>query len=567
MAASQHKQKILIVGGVACGPKAAARARRRDPAAEITIFERGRHISYAGCGLPYYLAGAVKIMDGLMTTASGDLRDPEFFHAVKDVTVRTGALVEAIAPDQKQIRVKDLAAGQTEICPYDQLVLATGASAVSPPIPGINLKQIFTLRRPEDAEGLLKLIEAGAADKVTIVGAGRIGLEVADAFGAQGVETTIVEMTNGVLPGMVDREVAEMVAQTLREEKVILRLGERVREFQGDAEGKVCKVITDQGEIAADAVLVAIGVKPNVELAQAAGLRLGATGAIAVDEFMRTSDPHILAGGDCVETVHLISDRKVYAPLGSTANRQGRVIGDNLTGGREKFAGIVGTAVLRSLGLNLARTGITEAEAKALGFQPVVGIAPSVDRSHFMAGGRPILVKVIADALSGRLLGAQVVGPGDVVRRVDVLATALHFGATVDDVAALDLCYAPPFATAIEAVAHAANIVRNKRARLAQGLGPRQARELMATGEAVVWLDLRNPKEIENLKFGNHGVVRIPLAELRGRSRELPKDQEIVCVCQIGVRAYEACRILQGQGFPRVKFLEGGVSLWSRTGA
>jgi len=563
----QHQQKILIVGGVACGPKAAARARRRDPAAEITIFERGRHISYAGCGLPYYLAGAVKILDGLMTTSSGDLRDPEYFQAVKNVTVRTGALVEAVVPDQKQIRVKNLGSGQTETCSYDQLVLATGASAVAPPIPGIALKQIFTLRRPEDAEGLLKLIEAGGAERVTIVGGGRIGLEVADAFAAQAVETTIVEMTDGVLPGMVDREVAELVAKTLREEKVILRLGERVREFQGDAGGKVRKVITDRGEIEADAVLVAIGVKPNVELARAAGLRLGETGAIAVDEFMRTSDPHIFAGGDCVETVHLISEKKVYAPLGSTANRQGRVIGDNLTGGREKFAGIVGTSVLRSMGLNLARTGITETEARALGFQPVVGIAPSVDRSHYMAGGRPILVKILADALSGRVLGAQVVGPGDVVRRADIIATALHFGATVDDIAALDLCYAPPFATAIEAVAHAANIVRNKRARLAQGVSPHQAREMMAKGEAVAWLDLRNPREIENLKFGGSGVIKIPLAELRKRSHELPKEKEIVCVCQIGVRAYEACRILQGQGFPRVKFLEGGVSLWSRVGA
>ena len=563
----QVKQKILIVGGVACGPKAAARARRRDPAAEITIFERGRHISYAGCGLPYYLAGAVKILDGLMTTSSGDLRDPEYFHAVKDVTVRTGTLVEAIEPDKKQIRVKNLATGETETCPYDQLVLATGASAVAPPIPGINLKQVFFLRRPEDAEGLLKLIEAGGAEKVTIVGGGRIGLEVADAFGAQAVETTIVEMTDGVLPGMVDREVAELVARTLREEKVILRLGERVLEFQGDAEGKVRKVVTDRGEIEADAVLVAIGVKPNVELARAAGLRLGETGAIAVDEFMRTSDPNIFAGGDCVECRHRISGKKVYAPLGSTANRQGRVIGDNLTGGRERFAGIVGTAVLRSLGLSLARTGITETEARALGLQPVVGIAPSVDRSHFMAGGRPILVKIIADAMSGRVLGAQVVGPGDVVRRADVIATALHFGATVDDIASLDLCYAPPFATAIEAVAHAANIVRNKRARLVQGVGPRQAREMMAKGEAVVWLDLRNPKEIENLNFDGNGVVRIPLPELRKRSYELPKDKEIVCVCQIGVRAYEACRILQGEGFPRVRFLEGGVSLWSRVGA
>jgi len=566
MAGKGKRQKIVIVGGVACGPKAAARARRRDQEAEIIIFERGRYISYAGCGLPYYLAGAVKVLEGLMTTSSGDLRDPEFFHAVKDVTVRTGTLVEAVDPAQKQVRVKNLQSGESETVAYDQLVLATGASPVVPPFPGADLKNVFTLRRPEDAQGLLQLIEAGEADRVTIIGAGRIGLEVADAFGAQAVETTMVEMTDQVLPGMVDPDVARYVAGVLREEKVALRLLERVKEIRGDGEGKVAKVITDRGEIEADAVLVAVGVKPNVELARSAGLKLGETGAILVDEFMRTDDPNIFAGGDCVEVLHRISGRKVYAPLGSTANRQGRVIGDNLTAGREKFDGIVGTSVLRTLGINLARTGITEAEARASGFQPVVGIAPSVDRSHYMAGGRPILVKILADAGSGRVLGAQVVGPGDVVRRVDVIATALRFGATVDDLGALDLCYAPPFATAIEAVAHAGNIVRNKRSGLAEAVSVKEARELVAQDQAV-WLDLRNPKEIESQKFGDEQVVRIPLPELRRRSRELPKDKEIICVCQIGVRAYEACRILKGQGFSRVKFLEGGVSWWSRMSA
>lgn len=566
MAGKGKRQKIVIVGGVACGPKAAARARRRDQEAEIIIFERGRYISYAGCGLPYYLAGAVKVLEGLMTTSSGDLRDPEFFHAVKDVTVRTGTLVEAVDPAQKQVRVKNLQSGESETVAYDQLVLATGASPVVPPFPGADLKNVFTLRRPEDAQGLLQLIEAGEADRVTIIGAGRIGLEVADAFGAQAVETTMVEMTDQVLPGMVDPDVARYVAGVLREEKVALRLLERVKEIRGDGEGKVAKVITDRGEIEADAVLVAVGVKPNVELARSAGLKLGETGAILVDEFMRTDDPNIFAGGDCVEVLHRISGRKVYAPLGSTANRQGRVIGDNLAAGREKFDGIVGTSVLRTLGINLARTGITEAEARASGFQPVVGIAPSVDRSHYMAGGRPILVKILADAGSGRVLGAQVVGPGDVVRRVDVIATALRFGATVDDLGALDLCYAPPFATAIEAVAHAGNIVRNKRSGLAEAVSVKEARELVAQDQAV-WLDLRNPKEIESQKFGDEQVVRIPLPELRRRSRELPKDKEIICVCQIGVRAYEACRILKGQGFSRVKFLEGGVSWWSRMSA
>ena len=563
MEEKRNRRQIVIVGGVACGPKAAARARRCDPDAEITIFERGRYVSYAGCGLPYYLAGAVKALDGLMTTSSGDLRDPAFFRAVKDVNVRTGTLVEAIEPDKKQVRVKILPDGPSEAVAYDALVLATGASPITPRLPGLDLKKVLVLRRPEDAEGLLKLIEAGQADRVTIIGAGRIGLEVADAFGAQAVETTIVEMADQVLPNVVDRDIADYLASVLREEKVNLRLGERVLELKGDDQGNVAKVVTDHGEIETDAVLVAVGVKPNVELAKAAGLELGETGAVAVDDFMRTSRPDIFAGGDCVECRHLLTGRRVYAPLGSTANRQGRVIGDNATGGKSKFDGIVGTAVLRTLGLNLARTGLTEVEARAWGLRPAVGLAPSVDRSHFMAGGKPILVKVVADADSGRLLGAQVVGPGDAVRQVDVIATALRFGATLEDVAGLDLCYAPPFATAIEAVAHAANIVRNKTTGLAEGVSVYRMQELTAKGEAVL-LDLRHPHEIEKLNFGNGNVVRIPLPELRKRIGELPRDKEIVCVCQIGARAYEAARILKGQGFPKVSFLDGGVSLWSR---
>jgi NADPH-dependent 2,4-dienoyl-CoA reductase/sulfur reductase-like enzyme/rhodanese-related sulfurtransferase len=509
------------------------------------------------------VGGQVKDMEDLMTTSSGYLRDTAFFEAVKDIKVNTGTLVESVEPDRKQIKVKKLPDGPSEAVPYDYLVLATGSSPVVPPIPGVDLKKVFTLRKPEDADTLLKLIEAGEADRVVIIGAGRIGLEVAEAFNAQAVETTMVEMADQILPGVADREMSDYISSVLREEKVDLRLSERVKELQGDGDGKVVKVITDKGEIETDAVLVAVGVKPNVELAEEAGLKLGETGCIAVDEYMRTSDPNIYAGGDCVECAHILSGKKVFAPLGSTANRQGRVIGDNLTGGEEKFPGITGASVLRTLGVSLARTGIGEKEAKELGYNPVAGLVPSVDKSHFIAGGRPILVKIIADRESGKVLGCQVVGQGDVVRQADVISTVIRYGGSLEDIADLDLCYAPPFGTPIGAAAHTANFVRNKINGLAETVSIYQMIEMIKSGDAVI-LDIRSPAEAESIKFGDEKTICIPQSELRSRMDGIPKDKEIVVVCQVAVRSYEAARALKGLGFDNVKFLEGGVSLWSK---
>jgi len=563
--APKNRKRIVIIGGVACGPKAAARARRRDPSAEIVIIERGGNISYAACGLPYYIAGTVPEIGGLMTTAYGAAQDAAFFDAVKNVQVRIRAEAKAIDPKRKSVRIVSLDSGKEENLEYDKLVIATGASPVVPPIGGMNLKQVFLLRMPEEAADLRACIEGGRADKAVIVGGGRIGLEVADAFGAQAVETTIIELADQLLAGVIDRDMSDYVANALRAEKVAVRLNEKVLRLEGDESGKVSKVITDQGEIEADTVLVAVGVKPNIELAKAAGLMIGATGAIAVNDRLRTSEPDIYAGGDCVECAHRVTGDKVYAPLGSTANRQGRVIGDNVTGGDSVFPGIVGTSVMKTLGINIGRTGLTEDEAARRGIKTVVALSPGPDRSHFFPGGKNILIKLVADKESRKILGAQVLGPGDVVRRVDVIASVLTFGGTVDDLAELDLSYAPPFATAIENVAHASNIIRNKLDGLSEGIRPSSVRERIAAGEDFVILDVRTPHEIQKAGIDDPRVCRIPLSELRSRINETPRGKEILVLCQVGARAYEGARILRGEGFDDVKFIEGGLNLWNST--
>lgn len=553
-------KRIVVIGGVACGPKAAARARRLDPAAEITIVERGSFLSYAGCGMPYFISGVVKEMEDLMRTGYGLVRDVRFFERMKNVKALTRMEALAIDRTKKLVRVKDLASGETRELAYDFLVLATGAAPLKPPFPGLDLQNVFTLRRPEEAQGLRKKIEAGEAERVCIIGAGRIGLEVAEALANQAVDTTIVDLADQVLPGMLDPEMAAMVAQAVRHEGVKIYLGEKLTRLEGE-DGKVSRVVTDQREIECDAALVAVGVRPEVALARAAGLTIGATGAIAVDDHLRTSDPFIFAGGDCAENTHLVTGKKVWVPLGSTANRHGRVIGDNLAGRDSAFPGIVGAGVLRTLGFNVGATGLTETQARELGYAPLTCLSPGGDKSHFYPGSKMIVIKMVADAKTSRLLGAQIVGPGEVLRRLDSVATALTLRATIDDVGNLDLAYAPPFGAAIEAVSHAANILRNKRDGLLQGVPPDRVRELVESDEDFILLDLRAPEELKKVgQIEDRRLKNIPLEDLRERLSELDPAKPVTLVCQVGVRSYEAACLMKGAGFREVKVMDGGMA-------
>lgn len=552
--------KIVVVGGVAAGLKAAAKARRNDPAAEITVVEKGKLISYGACGLPYYVAGEVQDINQLMTTPAGAVRNQAFFKNVKDITVLTETLATGIDRAARQVTVKDLASGEERKLPYDKLVLATGAVPVKPPLPGIELENIYQLWHPDDAKAVRAGLERGKFANAVIIGAGLVGLEMAEALKQWEVNVTLIEMKEQVFPAFLDEEVAGSVAKYAREHGLTILTAERVERFDGD--GAVREVVTDRRTIPADLVILAIGVRPNVELAKSAGLAIGPSGAIAVDETLRTSDPDIFAGGDCAENTNIISGEKIFTPMGSTANKHGRVIGDNLTGGSVKFRGALGTVVVKVMDMNVGKTGLTERDAKRLGIEYVTAMVGGHDRPHYMPGAKLITVKLVVEAATGRLLGAQAFGEGEVAKRIDIVATAITLGGTANDLFDIDLAYAPPYNSPIDNVAVAALAVLNKLAGKLKGISSLTAQEMMAGGKTV-FLDVRTPDECKlQGRLPCAGVKYIPLGQLRSRLGELNKDDEIVAFCKISLRGYEAALILEGEAFDKVKVMEGGINAW-----
>ncbi|MDH7600730.1 MAG: FAD-dependent oxidoreductase [Armatimonadota bacterium] len=553
--------RIVVIGGVACGPKAAARARRRDPKAEITIIERGDLLSYAGCGMPYYIQGQVETTDELMMTPAGALRDEAFFKGVKAINVMSRTLAERIDRQRKVVEVVSLETAQKQEIPYDKLVLATGADAAVPPCSGVDLKGVFRLNHPHDAEGIRKAVAEGCKEAV-IVGAGLIGVEVAEALVTQGLRVTMIEMLPSIVPAVLDSEMAAHLQRHLESRGVTVLTDTRVLCFEGDDRGAVREVVTDKGNITAQLVLIAIGVRPNVKLAQDAGLELGETGAIKVNEHLQTSDPCIYAGGDCVESVHLITGKPIYAPLGSTANKHGRVIGDNVTGGNTKFEGVLGTVVFKAFDFNVGKVGLSESDCKKHGIPCVTAVVPGPDRAHYYPAAKPVIMKMIAHSETGKLLGVQALGTGEVVKRIDVAATAITFGIEARDVSDLDLGYAPPYSTAVDIIQHAANVVDNKLLGLAKSCTPQELKSRLDANDDFVLLDVRTPAEVEAQPFRHERVVHIPLGKLRERAGELPRDKEFVIFCKTSMRAWEAQRILEGEGFTRVCFLDGGLAAW-----
>jgi rhodanese-related sulfurtransferase len=348
----------------------------------------------------------------------------------------------------------------------------------------------------------------------------------------------------------------------MRGKGVVMRFGQMVTGFLGDADGRVRKVSIGSEEIETDLVVLAIGRKPNTELAKAAGLEIGKRGGIAVNDRLQTGDPDIYAGGDCVESTHRVTGGKVLIPLGSTANKHGRVIGANITGGSESFPGIVGSAVARVFSCNVGRTGLSESQAKDAGYDYVTVLVPGTERASYYPGAKEILVKLVAEKAGGRLLGGQVVGSGDVAKRLDILAVAITSGAKADDLASSDLCYAPPFNSAMDPLHHAANVIRNKLAGDARSISPVELKKKLDAGEDFILLDVRSPLEWNTVRIDVPQARLIPLPELRRRLAELPRDKEIVTLCRASVRAYQAQKILDGAGFRDVKFVDGSISFW-----
>lgn len=550
------KKKIVIIGGTACGPKAAARARRCDQQAQITLVEQGENLSVATCGLPYYVSGVIDSRQELVT------RGPDFFKGVMNIDVLTQTRALAIDHRAHRVEILNLGTNQTSTIEYDKLVLATGSTPTVPDLKGKNLSGVFTLSKIEEAHAIRSLVSPRRIKKAVIIGAGLIGLEMAEALVAQGIEVNVVEALDWVLPILLDFEVAAYVEKHLRAKGVKLLLGQSLTGFEGDEKGWVNRVITEKAELEAGLALLAIGVKPSTGLAKDAGLDIGATGGIAVNPHLQTSDPDIYAGGDCVENVDLITGQKILAPLGSTANKHGRVIGTNVTGGDETFPGVLGTSIAKVFDYNVGRVGLSQSQAQAAGYDVVTSLVPSYEYATYYPKGKEILVKLVAEKSNGKLLGGQAVGPGDTAKRIDVLATALSFGATVDDLANTDLAYAPPYNSALDPLHNAANVIRNKQSGLARTLTLMEANNKLQRGDDFIFLDVRSPGEWSAYRIEAPQAKLLPLRELRRKLDKLPKDAEIVIFCQTSVRAYQAQRILDGAGFKDVKFMDGSISAW-----
>ncbi len=431
-------RRLVIIGGDAAGMSAAAQARRMKTAdeLEIVVFERSSRTSYAACGLPYLIGGFVASPDSLVA------RTPEQ-HRAKGVDVRTRHEVVAIDVDASTVTVVDLDADLQSAMHYDELLIGTGASGISPPWPGIDADGVLQLRTLDDAAQVERLIAAGAR-RAVVVGAGYIGLEVAEGLLERGLHVTVVERLDAPMGAVLDPDMATDVAVAMRAAGIDLRLGTAVTGFTV-ADGRVAAVETAAGKVEADIVVIGLGVRPNADLARAAGIGVGASGGIAVDDHMRTDTPHVWAAGDCVESHHRMTGRTVVVALGTHANKQGRVVGTNIAGGDASFGGVLGTAITRFRDVEIARTGLTEKEAAAAGLAAIGVTTEATSRAHYYPGAQAMKIKVVVERATGRLLGAQIVGGADAGKRIDVLATALWNSMTVAEVAKMDLSYAPPF--------------------------------------------------------------------------------------------------------------------------
>ncbi len=552
-----QRLKVIIVGGVAAGPKVAAKIIRLIPEADVTIIEKGKLLSYAGCGLPYYISGEVKNQYELMSSSAGIVRDPVFFQKVKNVHIMNQTEALEIDRAHKRILVRDYVSKKETWLDYDKLVLATGARPVMPDIEGLRLRNVFTLWGVADAEGIKTELERGRAHDVVILGGGLVGIEVTEALARKGCRVSIVEKRSQILR-ILDDQIARLVENYLEAHGVkVLTQTETKRLIGGD---QVEAVATSRGILPADMVILSTGVRPNSELARQAGLELGKTGGIKVDAQLRTSDPDIFAAGDCVESIHLISGQGCHIPLGSTANKQGRVVAVNVCGGDKAYRGVIGSIGCKVFDYEIARTGFTEREARERGYDTITVLNPAPDREHFAPGAATIKLKLVVDKASRRLLGAQAVGPGSAVARVNLAALAITNHMTVDDMSNLDLCYAPSFSPVMDNLITATNIACNKLDGYLKGIGAAELYDLIRSGADMILLDVRTAMEVEH----NHlpYVRNIPLGVLRERANELDGNKLIVTLCNSGLRAYEASLILDAAGFDQVRVLEGGLEMW-----
>ncbi|NNG47025.1 MAG: FAD-dependent oxidoreductase, partial [Deltaproteobacteria bacterium] len=472
------------------------------------------------------------------------------------ISVHTRTAAESIDQKGKVVRAIHRETGEIRDFSYDQLVLATGARPILPDIDGLSLSGVHTLGSIEEALGIRKEIDIGRR-KVVIVGGGLIGMEVAESLTERGADVTVVEVKSHILPQLLDREMAHLVEKHLAQNKVTVRTSTTVLALSGDEEGRVAAVKTSRGDIPAELVLLAVGVRPNVTLARDAGLATGPLGGILVDETLRTSDPDIFAGGDCVENRHMVTGAPIFAPMGSTANKHGRVIGDNLTGGSTRYPGVLGTVILKIFDFHVGATGLNEQAARAAGIDPVTAVTPGPDRAHYYPGAKTLFLKGVVDRDSGRWIGVQAAGPGEAAKRLDMAALAIAHGIPLEGIALADTCYAPPYANALDNLVHLATTLENKMKGLSDAYTPQEVKEKIDREEEFVMIDVRTPPEYRESRIDDPRNRLIPLGKLREQMATLPKNSEIVTYCKTSLRGYEALRTLRGAGFRNVRFMDG----------
>ena len=565
-------QKILIIGGVALGPKAACRAKRLLPDAEVTIIDENTFISYGGCGIPYYMSGEINNLDDLRATPYHTLRDPEFFRTMKDVTVRTQTRALSIDRQAKTVLVRDLTSGKEEHLPYDQLVIATGAEPRIPPVEGRDLQNVFAVTRLEAARDIRKDCESGKISQAVIVGGGFIGLESVVALADMwGVECSVVEMAPHILPGALSGSMAQMAEQDCRAHKVQVYAGEKVVKLEGDAQGRVARVITDQRTLDAQLVIFAAGFLPNGRLARDAGLEVTDFGAIKVNDLLQTSDPAIYAGGDCVSVPNLITGKAGYIPLGSMANRQGRAIGSNLAGGNTRFAGYVGTWAVKLFGLSFCGTGLTVEKARAEGFDAVGVAVEQLDRAHFYPEKFMMSLELVVERGTRRVLGMQgACAAGDALKaRIDAVAGVLQFARpTLDDISNLEVAYSPPFASAMDVVNTVANVADNVLAGRFRPVSVDAFAEMWKNraSNQVFFIDARPAAASKAVQASQPDWHGIALEEVQARLNEIPRDRPVALICNTGLRAYDAELILAKHGITDVVNTMGGMQAAGKIG-
>ena len=558
-----QKKRIIVIGGSAAGPKAAAKARRLDYDADIVILQKDPDLSMASCGYPYYVGGYFDDRNMLLCTSTGVTRDPVFYLNAKGIEARTGTEVTAIDRKNKTVAYTNLLAGEAGTLEYDKLILATGAVPRIPPIPGTDLEGITTLQSMKDADFLRGIREEQKIKKAVIIGGGLIGIETCEALQLAGIDITVVELLPQLLT-FLDWELAKLVENHVRSKGANIITDNGIVEFQGE-NGRLTGIKLQNGaELPCELAVVAIGVIPNTRLAKEAGLKTGETGGVEVDEYMQTSDPDIYAVGDCVESYNIITGRKVHAPFGDLANLQGRVAGENaVLGNSVTFPGTIQTGICKVFDFSAGSTGLSETMAKRLDYEDIITVInASPDKPGFMEG-ELLVTKMVADRKTGKVLGAQCVGPGDVSRQISQWAMAIKGDFTVEDLVNADLPYAPPFSLAIDHFIATVHIMQNKIKGRMNGISATEVKKKLDNNEKPFMLDTRDPDEYEEMRLGI-GETVIPLGALRKRLNELPedKDKEIICFCKISLRGYESALVLEANGWRNVKVMEGGIMAW-----